>query len=204
MAGWVVGKHFSDVVSELLAHSDAAPAIIASHQLAIAEVDPAAELPWDRFTATVAELARTVPGPVLVECGARIVRASQAEFERWGFDTADKVLADWDAPFGASIIDAPEHQAVQTLEHGPGLAYLRAGAILPAALIEGYIRGVVAMYGADLITLDCHRVAMEGHPVHLFELRYRSGPPRRHPMAPRNLRGLAPPARGLGMSKALG
>src|SRR5690606_7912071 len=55
-------------------------------------------------------------------------------------------------------------------------AFLRAGAVLPAELIEGYIRGVVAMFGASLSELACHRVTMDGRPFHLFELRWRGSP----------------------------
>lgn len=174
MAGRVLGKHFIAVVAQLLDHSDADPGSIAREQAALARVDPESERPWTEFTATVSRVAESVRPRALVEIGERIVTAAKAEFERWGFDSAEKVLADWDAPFGASIIDAPEEQSVITIKYEPGHAFLRAGVVLPAALIEGYIRGVVAMFGAQLSDLACHRVAMDGRPFHLFELRWRA------------------------------
>ena len=178
MAGRVLGKHFTDVVGLLLAHSDADPRFIAAHRAALDAIEPESERSWEQFAAEVSQVASTVRKPKLVELGAQIVAASKAEFERWGFDTAEKILADWDAPFGASIIDAPEEQSVHTLKYTPGHAFLRASAVLPAGLIEGYIRGVVAMFGAELTELACHEVAIDGQPCHLFELRYGSLGPR--------------------------
>ncbi|MFO7566674.1 MAG: hypothetical protein R6X02_28785 [Enhygromyxa sp.] len=174
MAGRVLGKHFIAVVAQLLDHSEAEPGSIAREQAALALIDPEAERPWTEFTATVSRVAASVPQRALIEIGERIVAAAKPEFERWGFDSAEKVLADWDAPFGASIIDAPEEQSVITIKYEPGHAFLRAGAVLPAALIEGYVRGVVAMFGAQLSELACHRVVMDGQPFHLFELRWRA------------------------------
>ena len=176
MAGRVLGKHFIDVIGQLLAHSEADAASIAREQAAIDAIDPESERPWEEFTATLARTAASVQPNTLVEIGRRIVAAAKPEFEAWGFDSAEKVLADWDAPFGASIIDAPEEQSVVTIKYELGHAYLRAGTVLPIALIEGYVRGVIAMFGAELVALDCHRVIMDGRPFHLFEVRWRSSP----------------------------
>lgn len=174
MAGRVLGKHFRDVIGQLLAHSEADPAFIAHEHAAIAAIDPEAEQAWDEFTSTLSRVATTVRESMLVTIGEGIVSAAKPEFERWGFDTAEKILADWDAPFGALIIDAPEDQSVHTLKYTPGQAFLRAGEVLPAALIEGYIRGVVAMFGADLLDVARHRVGMDGRPFHLFEVKWRA------------------------------
>ncbi|HLT36854.1 MAG TPA: hypothetical protein VK034_11220 [Enhygromyxa sp.] len=176
MAGRVLGKHFIDVIDQLLADSDAGPEFVARERAALAAIEPDAERPWDEFTAAVSRVAATVRPRALIEIGERIVAAAKPEFERWGFDSAEKVLTDWDAPFGAAIIDAPEEQSVITIKYEPGHAFLRAGAVLPAELIEGYIRGVVAMFGASLSELACHRVTMDGRPFHLFELRWRGSP----------------------------
>jgi hypothetical protein len=176
MAGRVLGKHFIDVIGQLLAHSEADAAVVARERAAIATLDPESERPWEEFTATLARVAESVRAPTLIEIGARIVAAAKPEFEAWGFDSAEKVLADWDGPFGASIIDAPEEQSVITIKYELGHAFLRAGAVLPAALIEGYVRGVIAMFGAELAGLECHRVVMDGRPFHLFEVRWKANP----------------------------
>jgi hypothetical protein len=194
MGGRVLGKHFIDVVGQVLVHSEAEPAAVAREQAALAGIDPNAEQPWEAFTTTLARVSKTVRERLLTEVGQRIVRDAKPEFERWGFDTAEKMLADWDAPFGALIIDAPEEQMVLTLKYQPGQAFLRAGAVLPAALIEGYIRGVLDMFGADLVELGRHWVRMDGRPYHLFELRWRAAPiPHmvRHQTTERMVLGLA-------------
>lgn len=179
MAGRVLGKHYIDVVGQLLANSEADPGVLDRERSLLAAIDPESEQPWIEFVAAVSRIAESVRPRTMIEIGERIVAAAKPEFERWGFDSAEKVLADWDAPFGSSIIDAPEEQSVITIKYEFGHAFLRAGAVLPAALIEGYIRGVVAMFGAELTELACHRVTMDESPFHLFELRWRAtGVPR--------------------------
>ncbi len=173
MAGRVLGKHLRDVLGQLLVHSEASEASLAREHAALAAVDPDSERPWDEFVASLRRVAATVRPALQVAAGERIVAAARPEFERWGFDTAEKILADFDAPFGASIIDAPDEQAVVTLKYEPGQAFLRAGAPLPPALIEGYLRGVLTMFGAELVELARHDVALDGRPYHLFELRWR-------------------------------
>jgi hypothetical protein len=174
MAGRVLGKHFIDVIGQLLAHSDADARFIAREQAVLAAVDPQSERPWEEFLAALTRVAVSVREQTLIEIGERIVKATKSEFERWGFNSVEKVMADWDAPFGASIIDAPDEHWMATLKYEPSHAFLRAGAVLPAALIEGYVRGVIAMFGSELTELACHRVVMDGRPFHLFELRWRN------------------------------
>jgi hypothetical protein len=174
MAGKVLGKYFSEVIGQLLSSSDAEASQIAREWSLLGGIDPEAERSWDEFLVTLARVAEHVRPRELIEVGQRIIQASKPDFERWGFDTADKILADWDAPFGAIILDAPEQQSVVTLKYQPGQAFVRAGAMLPAELIEGYLRGVLAMFGAELIELHCHRIGMDEHPYHLFELRWRA------------------------------
>jgi hypothetical protein len=196
MAGRVLGKHFIDVIGQLLARSDADPRFIAREQAVLAAVDPQSERPWEEFLAALTRVAVSVSDKTMIEIGERIVKAAKPEFERWGFNSVEKVLADWDAPFGASIIDAPEEHSVVTLKYEASHAFLRAGAVLPAPLIEGYVRGVVAMFGAELTELACHRVVMDGRPFHLFEIRWRNtGIPRvvARQVTDRMILGIRPP-----------
>lgn len=179
MAGRVLGKHYLDVIGQLLAHSDAEPSFRDRELSALTTIDPEGERPWDEYIATVSRIAKSVRPRTLVEIGERIMAAHKPDFERWGFDSVEKMLSDWDAPFGAIIMDAPEEHIVLTIKYEPGQVYLRAGTVLPAALIEGYIRGVITMFGAELGGLACHKVVMDGRPFHLFEVRWRaSGVPR--------------------------
>jgi hypothetical protein len=198
MAGRVLGKHYRELVDQLLVHSQAEPAFIAGVQAELEAIDPDTERPWAEYTATLAKVADTVRRQALVTAGQAIVRRAKPEFEAWGFDTAEKVLADWDAPFGSMIIDAPEEQSVITLKYQVGQAYLRAGAVLPAPLIEGYIRGVLEVFGGELLELACHRVAMDGLRYHLFEVRWRAN------AVPRTLPRRASDRMALGMRSPLG
>lgn len=168
MAGRVLGRYFKQVVTALL-HAG-----VGSRQLEaqIESLDDAGEYPWTDFTEALRSAAETVRRQDLVAIGRRIIKASKPEFERWGFDSAEAILADLDAPFGASIIDPPEHERTITAKYERGYAVFRAGDVHPAGLVEGYLRGVVEMYDGRVDDLACHEVFMNGRPFHLFEMRW--------------------------------
>jgi hypothetical protein len=168
-AGMVLGRYYRRVVTELL-HAGSTP--LAPLEARVAALADAGEYPWAAFTADVASASEPIEHSELVAIGKRIVVASKPEFERWGFDSAEAILTDLDAPFGATIIDPPEHERMITAKYEPGYALFCAGAIHPAALFEGYLRGVVEMYGGTVGDLACHAVNMDGHPMHLIELRW--------------------------------
>ncbi|PRP90875.1 hypothetical protein ENSA5_60750 [Enhygromyxa salina] len=168
MAGMVLGRYFKLVVTQLLDASAGLDQLAAR----VESLDDAGEYDWAEFTAAVRLAAATVTELDLVSIGKRIVAASKPEFERWGFDSAEAVLTDLDTPFGAAIIDPPEHDRMTTAKYEPGYAVLRAGAVHPPALVEGYLRGVVEMYGGSVNDLACHKVHMDGQPFHLIELRW--------------------------------
>ena len=76
------------------------------------------------------------------------------------------------APFGASIIDPPEHERIITAKYERGYAVFRAADTHPAGLVEGYLRGVVEMHGGRVDDVACHQVFMNGYPFHLLEMRW--------------------------------
>lgn len=175
-AGMVLGRYYRRVVTELLRAGagvlDSSLDRSAPLEARIAALADAGEYPWPAFTADVASASEPIGHKQLVAVGKRIVAASKAEFERWGFESAEAILTDLDAPFGATIIDPPEHERMITAKYQPGYALFCAGAIHPAALVEGYVRGIVEMYGGTVGDLACHAVNMDGHPMHLIELRW--------------------------------
>lgn len=168
MAGMVLGRSFKQVLSPLLR----AGVGLAALESAVDELEDEADYPWEEFTTAVAEAAQTVSAESLVEIGKTIISGSKAEFERWGFDSAEAVLTDLDAPFGAKFIDPPEHERLTTAKYEPGYALFRVGAVHPRELIEGYLRGIVEAYGGEVKDYACHHVIMNGQPYHLMELRW--------------------------------
>ena len=168
----VLGRYYRQVLTALLQASEVDPGLVAVLVPRMATLTDAGEYPWAAFTADVARASEHIPHAELVAIGKRIVTASKPEFERWGFDSAESILTDLDAPFGATIIDPPEHERMITAKYEPGYALFCAGAVHPPALVEGYLRGVVEMYQGTVADLVCHSVSMVGHPMHLLELRW--------------------------------
>ncbi|PRQ09916.1 hypothetical protein ENSA7_03310 [Enhygromyxa salina] len=168
----VVGRYYRQVLTELLHEFSGSNPGKAALEARVSTLVDDGEYPWLAFTTDVARASEQIAHSSLVAAGRRIVGASKPEFERWGFDSAEAILTDLDAPFGATIIDPPEHERMMTAKYEPGYALLCVGAVHPAGLVEGYLRGIVEMYGGTVSDLVCHAVQMEGHAMHLIELRW--------------------------------
>lgn len=138
----------------------------------MAHMEDDQEIAWVDFANAVARAASSVHEREQAAIGERIIWAAKSEFERWGFDSAESMLGDLDAPFGALILDPPEHERLTTAKYEPGYALFRVGTAHPAALVEGYLRGIVEAWGSTVHELARHVVTMDGQPYHLLELRW--------------------------------
>jgi hypothetical protein len=168
MAGMVLGRYFRLVVTPLL-HAGLGSTGLETR---LRMLEDEAEVPWDEFAQAVADAASSVTERELTAIGERIIQASKASFERWGFDSAEAMLTDLDAPFGALILDPPEHERLTTAKFEPGYAVFRIGTAHPGALLQGYLRGIVEVHGGTVHTLARHLVQMDGQPYHLLEMRW--------------------------------
>lgn len=168
MAGMILGRSFRQVVAPLV-HAGVGPRELHEQLDAL---DDETEVPWARFVSALQRAAASVRRRELVAIGKRIVQASKVEFERWGFDSAEALLTDLDAPFGAKFIDPPETDRLTTAKYEPGYALFRVGVVHPPALVEGYLRGIVETYGGTVNDFACHEVTMEGQRYWLLELRW--------------------------------
>jgi hypothetical protein len=172
MAGLVLGRYFKLVVRPLLAAQSGHEAQKSELQARMAAMEDEQEVAWDEFAAAVARASSGVHERDQAAIGERIIGASKGSFERWGFDSAESMLADLDAPFGALILDPPEHERLTTAKFEPGYAVFCIGTAHPAALLRGYLRGIVEVHGGTVHALACHLVQMDGQPYHLLEMRW--------------------------------
>jgi hypothetical protein len=175
MAGMVLGRYFKLVVTPLLHANqpgEREASGLAKLEAKVDIIDDEREYSWDEFATTVAQAANGVSESELIAIGERIIRASRLEFERWGFDSAESMLTDLDAPFGAMILDPPEHERLTTAKYEPGYAVFRVGVAHPGALLQGYLRGIVEVHGGTVQALARHLVHMDGQAYHLIELRW--------------------------------
>jgi hypothetical protein len=133
---------------------------------------PEAMHPWDEYTSMMRELAEALPATTLLQVGKKIVRESKGHFMSQGFGSADAILSDWAKLFEANIHGAPPRDLVRTVEHAPGMAVLLAGAAQPAALVEGYMRGVVEMFGHQVQELKVRAVKRRADSYNELRIRW--------------------------------
>lgn len=164
----VLGRYFKLVVSPLLEAKSGSSGLKAR----IGAMSDEQEVAWEEFAEAVAQASQDVHEREQAAIGERIIWASKPSFERWGFDSAESMLGDLDAPFCALILDPPEHERLTTAKYEPGYALFRIGTAHPAALLEGYLRGIVEVWGSTVHGLARHVVSMDGQRYHLLELRW--------------------------------
>lgn len=128
--------------------------------------------PWDEYTGMMQKLASSMPAATMVQVGKKIVRDSKSFFMSQGFDSTQKILSDWASLFAANISGAPAHDLVQTLSYEPGEAVLLAGIAQPAPLVEGYMRGVVEMFGHRITHFETTATTQGGASYNKLRVRW--------------------------------
>jgi hypothetical protein len=161
MSGELPGIYFKLVIGNLLS----AQILFPEYRSRIEAMAPDKMYPWDEYTKMARDIAEKLPESTVVMIGKRIVRESKASFAAQGFDSVERILGDWKKLFSANIIGAPDEDFVSTIRFEPGKATLKAGLAQPARLVEGYLRGVVEMYGRRVKSFS-----MESGPGRKFNL----------------------------------
>jgi hypothetical protein len=159
MSGELPGIYFKLVIGNLIS----AELLFPEYRDRIAAMAPDAMYPWDEYTKLARDVADKLPESTVVTIGKRIVRDSKASFAAQGFDSIDRILGDWKKLFSANIVGAPDEDFVSTQRFEPGKATLEAGLAQPAELVEGYLRGVVEMYGSRVKSFSIEEPAGRTH-----------------------------------------
>ena len=150
MPGRLPGLFFKLVVSNMLDNTNVV--LFPQVRRRIAEMEPDALYPWDDFTDMMQTVAAKLPRETLVSIGKGIVGQSRDSYAKLGFMSLEQILRDWGAVFNSFIHGAPARDLVRAESFQPGRVSIVAGIAQPAALIEGYLRGVVEVYGAATVT----------------------------------------------------
>jgi hypothetical protein len=110
---------------------------------------------WADYVAATQEVAAMLDHQTVVTIGSQIMMAARPLLEAQGFATPTALLSDWRRVMEANIRGLTPQQQATTL---------RADATtgLPAALIEGYLRGAVLAFGRRMQGFSAHLVQVDG------------------------------------------
>ncbi len=150
MPGRLPGLFFKLVVSNMLDNTSSV--LFPQARRRIAEMEPDALYPWDDFTDMMQTVAARLPRETLVSIGQSVVMQARDSYSKLGFMSLEQIMRDWGALFNSFIHGAPARDLVRTESFEPGRVAIVAGIAQPAALIEGYLRGVVELYGPATVT----------------------------------------------------
>jgi hypothetical protein len=153
MPGSLPGAYFKLVIGNMLSVRLMFPDI----QKRVTAMSATQMYPWDEYTTMMQALAKELPTDTVVQIGKKIVRDSKGHFMSQGFDSATAILKNWGALFDANVVGAPKADSVQTIEFSPGSVTVAAGLAQPEPLVEGYLRGVVEMFGGRVTAFSTAR-----------------------------------------------
>lgn len=126
---------------------------------------------WDEYVEIVNEIAQKLSPKVLENVGRDVVTRAKPLFVQQGFDTPDKILENYYALFSTNIKGAPAQDEVRTVQYEAGHAIIEAGLVQPAALVKGYLRGIVEMFDRQIQSFTCQEVhSSKGFRVNRIEL----------------------------------
>jgi hypothetical protein len=170
MPGTIPGRVFKRVISAVVESPNASA--VGHLVRRVAEMEPDARYSWDDYTDMMQTLAAKLPADALVDVGHRVIMQGQ-ETIRAGF-TGEQVMKDWGTLFNSSIHGAPARDLVRTESFESGRVSVVAGVAQPARIVEGYVRGVVDMFGLGQVTsCEITPVIIGGSSYHRLVLQWR-------------------------------
>ena len=164
MPGKLYGQFFKFVVNSMLTASTTFP----EYKKRIDEMKDTEWYDWDEYCKIVQDITNKLGENVIKNVGQKIISQSKPVFVQQGFHTPESILKDYASFFNASVKDTPPLDSPRTIEFAPGSVKIEAGDVQPRALIEGYLRGIIKMYGKRITKLDSETVGK----IHKFDLEW--------------------------------
>ncbi len=165
LPGKLYGQFFKFVVNSLLS----AEVIFPEYKEKVDQMDGNKWYSWDEYCEIVTAISNRLGDIVTKSVGTKIVTKSKESFQAQGYSSADSILKDYGKFFGAFVKDTPPRDPPRTIEYEEGHAIIEAGKIQPSSLIEGYLTGIIRMFGNNLKSMKAETVG----DVHRFEMAWK-------------------------------
>lgn len=143
MAAEVLGSGFKFVVGSLLGAELLFPELRAR----VAAMRDDDWYDWSDYVATTRRLASLLDRGTVVRIGSEIMLAARDHLIAQGFSSPEALLSVWEQVVQANVRGQSPAQQARTLRAEAGEAVIEYGDELPAALIEGFLRGAVLTFG---------------------------------------------------------
>lgn len=160
MTAQVLGSGFKFVVQSLLG----AELLFPDLRARVEAMDDHAWYDWSDYVETTRTLAALLDRPTVVRIGSEIMLAAREHLIAQGFSSPESLLSVWEQVVAANVRGQSPAQQAHTLHAHEGEAVVEYGDELPAALIEGYLRGAVLAFGRRVQSCMVQPVVQDGVP----------------------------------------
>lgn len=138
----VLGSAFKFVIENLLGIELLFPEL----RQRIASMQDTLWYDWADYVQATQQVAALLDHATVVTIGQDIMLTALPLLKAQGFTAPEALLGDWLAVFQANVRGLLPQQLPRTIEAQPGMAAIDYSTELPAALVEGYLRGAVLMF----------------------------------------------------------
>ena len=127
---------------------------------------------WEAFCDFLNEVAEVTTDDQLRSIGINIVTALKDGYISAGFSSLDALIWKYDSLLKKNTKEMKPLEVPKTLQSKPGFALIEISATRPKALVEGYLMGIVQMYGHQLISIKTEPVQRGNFSGYQIELKW--------------------------------
>jgi hypothetical protein len=160
MAQEVLGSGFKFVIQSMLGAELLFPELRAR----VAGMRDEQWYSWAEYVAATQAIAALLDDATVAAIGQDIMLVAKPLLQAQGFASPEALLGDWRQVFQSNVRGLDSGQLPHTVEARDGMALVEYGAELPAALVEGYLRGAVLMFDRRVEAYDATPTLASGVP----------------------------------------
>lgn len=127
---------------------------------------------WEGFCQLLTEVAELTSEDQLRSIGVKTMMALKDGFVSAGFTSLDAVIQNYNPLLKKNTKQMKALELPKTLQFEPGFALIEMSASRPKALIEGYLIGLVQMFGRQVISIKAEPIRRGDFSGYKYELRW--------------------------------
>ena len=168
MPGRILGKGFKSLLQQVIGD----PIVGAEMTRRVHEMSDDGWYPYEEYVEVLRRLEDKLSTRGLAALAFNAAYGEREAIKAAGFDTPEKIFANYAALIGFYTKDLEVGSIPQTLSVGPNHATLEIQDEIPRSFSEGYLRGFVAATGGTLDRFAVLAFEREGLPFLRFEVRW--------------------------------
>ncbi|NHI91848.1 MAG: hypothetical protein EAX96_05055 [Candidatus Lokiarchaeota archaeon] len=127
---------------------------------------------WEGFLEFLKDIEKLVSENELRLIGIKIMLGLKEGFVSAGYTSADAIIKDYDPLLKKNTKEMLPGEIPKTLYYEPGFATIEFSASQPRALLEGFLIGIIQMFGNKLLSFNYVTIKTENFSGYQYNLKW--------------------------------